>query len=93
MKTPSYSRGVRALCRYTRESVNRVKLRELGGLKIFVRVLKSRSGVDRDLHDVIIQCIKNFAYDNTSLIVLQNEGDNPSSFFVYFCPFLITMQI
>jgi hypothetical protein len=42
MKTPSYSRSVRALAWFTRESVNRVKLRESGGLNLFVRILEGR---------------------------------------------------
>ena len=74
IKAPSYSRSIRALCRYTRESVNRVKLREIGGLRLLVRVLTSRTSADSELHDVVIESIKNFAYDDNSLLVLQNEG-------------------
>jgi hypothetical protein len=83
IKAPSYSHSVRALCRYTRESVNRVKLREIGGLRLFVRVLTGRSSADSDLHDVVIESIKNFAYDDKSLMVLQNEGQSLTYFQIF----------
>ena len=51
-----------------------MKLRECGGLKLFVKILLSRSSADAELHDSVIESIRNFAYDNSSLIMLQNEG-------------------
>ncbi len=63
---------VTALCLYCREAVNRMKLRESGGLKLFVSILGS---TDRSsLHPRIVNSLLQYGYDESSLRVLQQEG-------------------
>jgi len=67
---------VTALCLYCRESVNRVKLRELGGCRVLIQVLDSDRLVH--LHDRVINSLLQFMYDNHSLNVLMSAGLIPS---------------
>ena len=69
---------ITALCLYCRESVNRVKLREVGGCKLFVEVLSSREEELVKLQDMVLNSMLQFLYDNHSLNVLMNEGLIPS---------------
>ncbi len=51
---------VTALCLYCRESVNRMKLRECGGLRLFVRLLGERDKArmhDRIVNSLLQVCI------------------------------------
>ncbi len=63
---------VTALCLFCRESVNRMKLRECGGLRLFVRLLGDPS--KSRLHDRVINSLLQYSYDDASLLVLQEEG-------------------
>merc|ERR1719187_2635379 len=58
------------------ESVNRMKLRNLGGCRLFVNVLNDPTRAS--LHDRVINSLLQFTYDNQSLNVLMNEGLVPS---------------
>ena len=69
---------ITALCLYCRESVNRVKLRETGGCKLFVEVLGSEEEDLSKMKDMILNSLMQFIYDNSSLNVLMNEGLIPS---------------
>lgn len=63
---------ITALCLYCRESVNRMKLRKFGGLKLFVSFLNNP--LRANLHDRIINSLLQFSYDEMSLHALQMEG-------------------
>ena len=65
---------VTALCLYCRESVNRVKLREGGGCRLLVEVLRSRQPALMVLHDRVLNSLLQFIYDNRSLNVLMDHG-------------------
>jgi len=67
-----------ALCLYCRESVNRVKLREAGGCKLFVEVLSSKEEEMMNLQDIVLNSLLQFIYDNHSLNVLMDQGLIPS---------------
>lgn len=67
-----------ALCLYCRESVNRVKLREAGGCKLFVEVLSSKEDEMINLQDIVLNSLLQFIYDNHSLNVLMDQGLIPS---------------
>jgi len=67
---------ITALCLYCRESVNRVKLRELGGCRVLVEVLNDETL--SNLHDRVINSLLQFMYDNHSLNVLMSSGLIPS---------------
>jgi len=69
---------ITALCLYCRESVNRVKLREVAGCKLFVEVLSSDEEEMLKLQDMVLNSLLQFIYDNHSLNVLMNEGLIPS---------------
>uniref|UniRef100_T1IL44 BTB domain-containing protein n=1 Tax=Strigamia maritima TaxID=126957 RepID=T1IL44_STRMM len=59
---------VMALCLSCRESVNRVRVRENGGLKTLISLLISSAQVE--MHEEIIAAMLNFLYDERSLDVL-----------------------
>ena len=67
--------AVTALCLYCRESVNRMKLREHGGLRLFIKLLNDAS--KESLHDRIVNSLLQFAYDDLGLRVLQHHGIIP----------------
>ena len=67
--------AVTALCLYCRESVNRMKLREHGGLRLFIKLLNDAS--KESLHDRIVNSLLQFAYDDLGLKVLQHYGIIP----------------
>jgi hypothetical protein len=67
--------SVTALCLYCRESVNRMKLREFGGLKLFITLLNDDR--KKSLHNRIINSLLQFAYDDLGLRVLQHYGIVP----------------
>ena len=54
-----------ALCLYCRESVNRMKLREFGGLRLFVTLLGDDE--NKSLHNRILNSLLQFAYDDQGL--------------------------
>jgi len=64
--------SVTALCLYCRESVNRMKLREFGGLRLFVALLDDQES--SALHERIVNSLLQYAYDDLSLRVLQHVG-------------------
>ena len=67
---------ITALCLYCRESVNRMKLRESNGLKLFVTILNDSA--KSNLHERIINSLLQLAYDEKGLLALQIEGIVPS---------------
>ena len=60
---------VYALCLYCQESVNRLKLRELGGLQLFVSLLSSRESHHKAVHKKVLGSLVRFGYDNLSMKV------------------------
>lgn len=73
-----FLRTITALCFYCHESVNRMKLRDTGGLRLFVNILGGRSEDLTVIHYKIIKSLMQFAYDDLGLKVLQNEGLVPA---------------
>ena len=63
---------ITALCLYCRESVNRMKLREFGGLRLFIELLNNPD--QGKIHDRIINSLLQFAYDDLGMRVLQHYG-------------------
>lgn len=72
-----FFRTVSALCLYCHESVNRMKLRDAGGLRLFVQILEDPQK-DKNLKEKIIKSLMQFAYDDRSLKVLQCVGLVPA---------------
>lgn len=68
-----FFRTISALCLYCYESVNRMKLRDAGGLRLFVNILED-AAADEVLKNKIIKSLTQFAYDEQSLKVLQHAG-------------------
>jgi len=64
----------RALCLFSHESVNRIKLRESGALKVFVTILSSKLSQHQSVHDQIVFSLPRFGYDALSLKTLGDEG-------------------
>lgn len=58
-----------ALCLYCQESVNRLKLRELGGLQFFVTLLSSNKPSHKAVHKKILGSLVRFGYDSVSMKV------------------------
>ena len=58
-----------ALCLYCEESVNRLKLRELGGLQFFVTLLSSNKPNHKAVHKKVLESLVRFGYDNISMKV------------------------
>lgn len=65
---PSYGTLFSSLCRYSQESVNRVRIRESGGLPLLVQVLSDQSR--KELWSCCVCAILQFRYDEPSLAVL-----------------------
>ncbi|XP_040564552.1 uncharacterized protein [Lepeophtheirus salmonis] len=74
--TTVFYQGVIALCLFCRESVNRRKLRDSGGLAFFVEVLRMDDKCN--LHNRILQSLLQFNYDTLSLNILQDKGLIPT---------------
>ena len=68
-----FLRTVSALCLYCYESVNRMKMRDSGGLRLFVEILQDPLK-DSVLKEKIIKSLMQFSYDDMSLKVLQHVG-------------------
>lgn len=64
--------AVDALCQCTREAVNRIRVREEGGLKHFVSLLEDKE--DERLWLCSLSSVVNFGYDETSFAVLVDLG-------------------
>ena len=69
LSSKEFVKFVHALCLYCQESVNRIKLRELGGLQFFVSVLSSRQSCHKAVHKVVLGSLVKFGYDNISMKV------------------------
>ncbi|EEC12275.1 hypothetical protein IscW_ISCW009898 [Ixodes scapularis] len=65
LSKPSYGALFSALCRYSQESVNRIRVRETGGLSLFVDVLASKD--KKDMWQCTTCAILQFRYDEPSL--------------------------
>lgn len=63
---------VSGLCHLAREAVNRVKIREEAGLRVFLETLQD----DRlkAVHDRVISCLLSFLYDDASLNSMLHDG-------------------
>ncbi len=70
-----YFRTISALCLYCHESVNRMKIRDAGGLRLFVSILQNG---EKMVQNKIIKSLMQFAYDDLSLKVLQYVGLVPA---------------
>ena len=70
LSSKQFFQGVNALCLYCQESVNRLKLRELGGLQYFVSVISSNKPHHRAVHKKILESLVRFGYDNISMKVI-----------------------
>lgn len=73
---PSYETLFSTLCRYSQESVNRVRIRTAGGLTLLVKALVDRSR--KDLWPCAVCAILQFRYDEPSLAVLWHLKVVPS---------------
>nr|XP_037268848.1 LOW QUALITY PROTEIN: uncharacterized protein LOC119160738 [Rhipicephalus microplus] len=65
---PSYGTLFSSLCRYSQESVNRIRIRESGGLGLLVQALSDQSR--KELWSCCVCAILQFRYDEPSLAVL-----------------------
>lgn len=65
---PSYGTLFSSLCRYSQESVNRIRIRESGGLPLLVQTLSDQS--KKELWSCCVCAILHFRYDEPSLAVL-----------------------
>ena len=72
-----FSRTINALCLYCHESVNRMKIRDGGGLRLFVSILQDPQK-DKAVKEKIIKSLIFYAYDDLSLKVLQHVGLVPA---------------
>ena len=72
-----FFRTISALCLYCHESVNRMKIRDAGGLRLFVSILKDQDK-DKAVKDKVIKSLMQFAYDDLSLKVMQHVGLVPA---------------
>merc|ERR1711971_941785 len=74
-----FFRTVSALCLYCHESVNRMKIRDAGGLRLFVAILQDDINTsNKVVKDKIIKSLMQFSYDALSLKVLQHAGLVPA---------------
>ena len=74
-----FFRTINALCLYCHESVNRMKIRDAGGLRLFVSILQDQdNNKDKAVKDKIIKSLMQFAYDDLSLKVMQHVGLVPA---------------
>ena len=69
LSSKQFFQFVNALCLYCQESVNRLKLRELGGLQYFVTLLSSNKPHHRAVHKKILESLVRFGYDSLSMKV------------------------
>lgn len=69
---PSYGSLFSALCRYSQESVNRIRFRESDGLSLLVRILKDEER--KELWPCTICALLQFRYDEASLDRLWDLG-------------------
>lgn len=73
---PSYGTLFSSLCRYSQESVNRIRIRESGGLPLLVQTLSDQS--KKELWSCCVCAILHFRYDEPSLAVLWSLDLVPS---------------
>ena len=73
-----FFRTINALCLYCRESVNRMKIRDAGGLRLFVSILQDPEKNKLAVKNKIIKSLMQFSYDDMSLKVLQHVGLVPA---------------
>ena len=69
LSSKEFVQFVNALFLYCHESVNRIKLREQGGLQFFVSILSSRQSYHRAVHKVVLGSLVTFGYDGISMKV------------------------
>ena len=69
MSYKQFIQGLNALCLYCNESVNRLKLRELGGLQFFVTILSSSKPAHQSVHKKLLEALIRFGYDSISMKV------------------------
>ena len=62
------------LCCCCRDSVNRLKVKELDGLNLLLDILKSDSEACRSQHETVLSALLNFYYDEPSLKYLASLG-------------------
>ena len=74
LSSMEFATVVKALCHFSNESVNRIKLRESGALKLFVQLLASDVSRHKTVREQIIFCLPRFGYDALSLKVMGDEG-------------------
>lgn len=67
-----YRSLVGAFCLFCRESVNRAKIREGGGLQDLLNILKNDE--NKTLHPTVIHGLLNFLYDELSIKILLDQG-------------------
>lgn len=67
LSKPSYGTVFSTLCRYSQEGVNRVRIRESGGLPLLVQALADKS--KKELWSCAVCAILQFRYDDASLAV------------------------
>lgn len=70
LSSNQFFQGINALSLYCHESVNRLKLRELGGLQFFVSLLSSNKPHHRAVHKKILESLVRFGYDSLSMKVI-----------------------
>ncbi|KAK7087911.1 hypothetical protein V1264_021901 [Littorina saxatilis] len=63
---------ISGLCQLSKEAVNRVKMREVGALKVLLKTLKDDEMVE--VQDRVISCLVNFLYDDASLTIMLDDG-------------------
>ncbi|XP_076473096.1 uncharacterized protein LOC143302345 [Babylonia areolata] len=63
---------ISGMCLLAKEAVNRVKLRESDGLKVFLETLRDEDL--GDVHDRVISSLVSFLYDDSSLTVMLGDG-------------------
>ena len=69
LSSKQFVQCVYALSLYCQESVNRLKLRELGGLQFFVSLLSSHESHHKAVHKKVLGSLVRFGYDNISMKV------------------------
>ena len=69
MSYKQFIQSLNALCLYCNESVNRLKLRELGGLQFFVTILSSSKPAHQSVHKKLLEALIRFGYDSISMKV------------------------
>ena len=69
LTTNEFTAAVKALTSFSAESVNRIKLRESGALKVFVKLLASDSSHHKAVHDHIVNALPRYSSTQKQAIV------------------------